>query len=89
MQKVSEVQSLPHLDHRLALRLKEAAAALGVSERTMRELLPTIPHYRCRRVLLIPVRGLREWLERKSLEGHDRVDSAVEEILSGISAKSD
>jgi len=34
------------LDERLALWPAEAARALGIGERTLRQLLPTLPHLR-------------------------------------------
>ena len=48
------------LDCRLALRPREAAAALGLSERAFRAMLPSIPHYRERGAVLIPPDLLRE-----------------------------
>ena len=52
----------------LALRPREAAKALGVSERTLwgwtRE--GTVPHVKVGRTVLYPVAGLREWLRQRS-----------------------
>ncbi len=53
----------PDLRRRLALRPREAAAALGISEKKLRELLPELPHRRCAGVLLFSVTGLRAWLD--------------------------
>ena len=50
------------LSDRIALRPREAAAALGISERKLRELLPELPHVRRRGVLLFPVRALEAWV---------------------------
>lgn len=57
---------LTELVPRLSLRPKEAAAALGISERRLRQLLPELPHVRRRGVLLFPVDALRAWLEKQS-----------------------
>ena len=52
----------------LALRPREAAAALGVSERTLwtwtRE--GTIPHVRRGKTVLYPVDVLRDWLDEQA-----------------------
>lgn len=72
------------LDSRLALRPKEAAAALGISERTLRQLLPALPCVRLGRAVVLPVDLLQEWLrERARVEG-SRVDAAVEEVLGDL-----
>jgi excisionase family DNA binding protein len=54
--------ALANLSGRLALRPREAAEALGISERKLRELLGRIPHVRLDGVLLFPVDALRAWL---------------------------
>ena len=46
------------LSERLALRTKEAAAALGVSERTLRQLRPELPTVQRGNVVLFPVDGV-------------------------------
>ena len=52
-----------HLADRLALRPKEAAEALGLSERKLREVLPQLPHVRVGGAVLLPVEALRSWLD--------------------------
>jgi excisionase family DNA binding protein len=47
---------------RLTLRPAEAARALGLSDRTFRAMLPTLPHFRVGTAVLIPVDGLRQWV---------------------------
>jgi excisionase family DNA binding protein len=44
---------------------------LGVSERTLRELLSTgeIPHAKLNRAVLIPVQGLRDFIDRRTVKG--------------------
>ncbi len=43
------------LSNRLALRPAEAAQALGIGERTLRQILPELPHVRVGGVVLLPV----------------------------------
>lgn len=52
----------------LSLRPREAAKALGVSERTLWEWSRRgdIPHVRIGRAVLYPVDGLREWLRQRA-----------------------
>ena len=52
----------------LALRPKEAARALGISERTLRQMLPELPHFRVGGVVLLPVEELREWLRTQAAQ---------------------
>ena len=58
-------QPAPDLRSRLALTLGEAAACLGVSESTIRRLLPVLGNavIRVGRSPRVSVRGLEEWLE--------------------------
>ena len=56
------------LADRLALRPKEAAQALGIGERTLRQILPELPHVRLGGVVLLPVEGLQAWLRERSPE---------------------
>ena len=69
---------------RLALRPKEAAAALGVSERTLRQVLPELPHIRLGGSILIPVDCLREWLREGSEREARRAKETAEEILGAM-----
>jgi hypothetical protein len=68
------------LSTRLALRPNEAAMALGISERTLRGLLPELPHVRCGGVVMIPVKPLEDWLKDRS----KAEQSATDEIADGI-----
>ena len=58
---------------RLALRPRDAAAALGISERALWSLMKAgeIPHVRAGRSVLYPVDSLRKWLADRA-EGGDR-----------------
>ena len=69
---------------RLALRPEEAARALGVSESSLRRMLPGLPHIRQGGVVLLPVDLLREWLRERAQAGRSRVDAAVDEILGSL-----
>jgi excisionase family DNA binding protein len=82
----TEQQEEPALDlsSRLALRPKEAAEALGISERTLRQLLPELPVVRRGGVVLLPVEPLRAWLrDQVTIEGR-RADAIVGEIMAAI-----
>jgi hypothetical protein len=72
------------LADRLALRPVEAAAALGISERKLRDLLPRLPHVRLDGVVVLPVDQLRKWLAGQAESQRSRVDTAVEEILADL-----
>ena len=69
---------------RLALRPNEAARALGVSERTLRQMLPELPHVRLGRRVVIPVDLLREWLNSRSREEKAGARKTAEEILASF-----
>jgi len=74
------------LSERLALSIAEAAAAVGVSERHMRTLMPEIPHCRIGNRVVIPVSLLAEWLRKQAQEDEDVVGKAVNEILEEINS---
>ena len=75
------------LDTRVALRPREAAKALGISERTLRQLLPELPTVRRGNIVLIPVDLLRKWLREESEAEKGRVEAAVEEILGAVGSE--
>jgi excisionase family DNA binding protein len=66
------------LTPRLALRPREAAAALGVSEKTLWLLTADgdVPHFRIGTCVLYPVRELREWLTKQAKSAASAPDSA-------------
>jgi hypothetical protein len=72
------------LSDRLALRPREAAAALGLSERAFRALLPSLPHVRAGGAVLVPVEALRRWLEERARIGPDRIEAIVAETMDSI-----
>ena len=59
---------------RLALRPKEAAQALGISERLLwaKTNCGEIPHCRIGRAIVYPVDLLREWLAQQAKGGDSR-----------------
>ena len=69
------------LADRLALRPKEAAEAMGISERKLRELLPQLPHVRLDGVVVLPTRLLERWLETRSQADASRAERLASEIL--------
>ena len=69
---------------RLALRPREAAVALGISERKLREMLPQLPTVREGGVVMIPVDLLCEWLRERAQTEKGAVNRAVEEVLEGL-----
>ncbi len=69
------------LDERLALRPAEAADALGIGERTLRQLLPTLPHVRIGGVVLLPVAALVRWLDDHAKIEQARADAVADEII--------
>ena len=69
------------LDSRLALRAKEAADALGISERKFRDMIPELPHVRRGGLVLIPVRALERWLEAEATKEQSRADKIPDEIV--------
>jgi excisionase family DNA binding protein len=54
----------------LAMRPREAAKALGISERLLWEWTSwgLVPHIRLGKAVLYPVDSLREWLQREARE---------------------
>jgi hypothetical protein len=74
----------PDLATRLALRPIEAAEALGICERKLREILPELPHFRIGSRVLIPVKPLEAWLAEQAKAEAGRADRVVSEILADL-----
>ena len=72
------------LADRLALTVEEAAAAIGVSERHLRTMLPEIPHLRLGGRVIIPIKPFDEWLRKRTEQELSAVDEAVDEVLRSI-----
>lgn len=77
-----------HLADRLALRPREAAKALGLSERALRQLAPEIPRVHRGGLVLYPVAELNAWLSREARASGIELDSAVKEELDALSGGS-
>ena len=77
-----DIQLLPD---RLALRPKEAAIALGVSERTLRLWMKDegLPFARVGGAILIPRKDLENWVTLR-VETGERVRDIVGEILDDL-----
>ena len=76
-----------HLGDRLALRPREAAEALGISERSLRQLLPELPHLRLGGCVVLPVDSLRAWLIAQAETQQRRTDAAVDEVLLSLESE--
>lgn len=76
------------LDERLALRPKEVARALGLSERALRAHLPTLPHVRAGGAVLVPVDALRRWLEDRARTEVTRAQKVADRILATLTLDS-
>jgi hypothetical protein len=72
------------LSDRLALNVKEAAEAVGVSERHLRSMLPEIPHSHIGTRVIIPVKPFEEWLRSQTLASKQRADQLANEILESF-----
>ena len=73
------------LSDRLALRPKEAAESLGIGERKLRDWMRNegLPFVRLNAVVMIPRKGLEEWIAERTTEKH-QIDAAVDEILDRL-----
>jgi len=81
---MNEPKSLPQLTARLALRPKEAAEALGISERTFRSLLPELPHIRRGGVVLVPIRAVEQWLSDEAVKEMRSTAKLADEIARSL-----
>ena len=72
------------LSTRLALRPKEAAAALGISERALRVVAPELPKLWIGRTVLYPVKELETWLSERAKADQTSTEKAVNEILKSL-----
>lgn len=70
---------------RLALRVTEAADALGVSERTLRRWMRDegLPFARIGGSVLLPVADVRGWLSER-VESDQRAEALADEVLLGL-----
>jgi len=84
-QKLTERQSLTLFDKRLALRPKEAAAALGVNERTLRKWRRDegLPYFQLDGSVLIPVLELERWMSER-VTTRQTTDQIVDGIVQEL-----
>ena len=75
---------LPFLSRRVALSIRETAAALGVSEGLVRKWLPELPHTRLGERVLIPVEPLKKWLQDRSRAEVEASRRSADDILRGL-----
>ena len=61
-----------------------AAAAVGVSERTLRDRMSEIPRVYFGRRVVIPVRELRDWLGHQAQRESERDEAIAREILAKL-----
>jgi hypothetical protein len=62
------VQKAVRLEERLALTPAELADALGISERTLRDMRPPLPRIRVGRRVLYPIRAVEHALEQRACQ---------------------
>ena len=79
------MQDIENLSNRVALGIREAAAALGVSEGLVRKCLPELPHTRLGERVLIPVDSLKTWLQERSQAELKASQHTADEILNQLS----
>lgn len=72
------------LGSRLGLRPSEAAAALGISERSLRKILPELPYTRLGTSIVIPVDALQHWLAERVSSRDQQAERTAQEILEAI-----
>ena len=73
---------LPDLATRFAVSAKELANALGVSERSIRDHQPEIPHVWIGNRILFPVDQVREWLGDRAKAQRSAGEGLANEIMN-------
>ncbi len=74
------------INKRLALTIAEAAAAVGVSERHLRTVLPEIPHLHLGARIVIPIDALRGWLRERAETEVQGAAHIADEILDFLNS---
>jgi hypothetical protein len=72
------------LSSRLALRPREVAQVLGISERLLRQILPELPHTRIGSAVVVRKDMLREWLRERARTEDNRVKIVVNEVVTAL-----
>ena len=65
-------------------QVSTVADALGISERTLRGMLPDLPHIREGGVVMIPVEDLREWLRARVQADRENTERLAREVLDAF-----
>lgn len=75
-----------HLDlkNRLALSIREAAQAVGLSENAFRKVLPEIERVYVGRRVLIPVLSLQTWLKESACHDGTRDETLLDELTRDL-----
>ncbi len=75
----------PDLTQRVGLRIEEAAAALGLSERTFRDhILPACPKFYVGRAVVIPVRAFERFVEELANEEQKQTQQTAAGLLANL-----
>ena len=69
---------------KLALRVREAAESIGVSERHLRDVLPEIPHTRIGTCVVIPIDLFKEWLRKRASVEQRGADEVANDIMKEL-----
>jgi hypothetical protein len=72
------------LQGRMALRPREVAQVLGISERLVRQILPELPHTRIGSAVVVPKDMLGEWLRKRAHNEGNRVNTVVDEVVTAL-----
>ena len=66
------------------MRVQEAAKALGVSERHLRDFLPELPKFHFGASVLLPVDQLIDWMRDQVAAEKKREESALEAVFAEL-----
>jgi hypothetical protein len=72
---------------RVALSLREAAQALGVSEAHLRNHLSKVPHFHLGGRVLFPLLELHEWARRRAQEERQEAEREAAAVLRSLHSK--
>ena len=71
-------------EERLGLSVAEAARAISVRERHLRQSLPEIPHLHMGRRVVIPIDSFREWLLKQADCESRHIERVVRDVLDAL-----
>ena len=72
------------LGGRLGISVAEAARAIRVAERHLRQSLPEIPHLHVGRRVVIPIESFREWLRARPQGESQRLGEPSKDVLEAL-----